>query len=86
MGGAVVPTFTRSAAICTALWAVALSWLILGRVDEDPEVYRVLLCMAIASTVVAAIDRHAVQLAEIAALSYRAGTAASQREAKGAED
>lgn len=75
-----MPLFTRSALVCAALWVVSLSWLLTGQGGAHPEVYRLLLAMAIGSTVVAAFDRHSAQLAEIAALSYRAGTAASRRE------
>lgn len=77
-----MPKLTGSAAVCAALWIVSLSWLLIGQASEHPEVHRALLAVAIASTVIAAVDRHAAQLAEIAALSYRAGTAASRREAR----
>lgn len=74
-----MPLFTRSALVCAALWIVSFSWLLTGQADSHLAVYRTMLAMAIAATVVAAFDRHAAQLAEIAALSYRAGTAASLR-------
>lgn len=80
--GVSLPRPTGSVAVCAALWVVALSWLIFDQAGEHREVYRLMLATAIASTVVAAVDRHARQLAEIAALSYRAGTAATLRESR----
>lgn len=85
MGGLVL-RLTGSTAVCAALWIVSLSWLLIGQATLRPGAHRIMLAAAVASTVVAAVDRHARQLAEVSALSYRAGSAAARREALVAAD
>lgn len=73
---------TRSAVIAATLWIVSVLWVIADQSGEHPDAHRLLLASALGSTIVAAADRHARQLAEVAALSYRAGAAARVRESR----
>lgn len=73
-----MPKLTGPAVASAVLWIASLSLLLTGQAGAHPETYRLLLATAISSTVFAAIDHHRRELAEVAALSYRAG-AASRR-------
>lgn len=66
---------TRSATITLAAWIAALLFVFSGQATAHPEVHRLLLALAISSSVLATADRHAAQLAAVAAVSYRAGAA-----------
>jgi hypothetical protein len=73
---------TRSAAICAALWLTSIVWIVAGQGSAHPDAHRLILASALGATIIAAADRHARQLSEVAALSYRAGAAARDRESR----
>lgn len=73
---------TRSAAIAAALWLVSVLWVVTGQGATHPDAHRLVLAATLGATIVAAADRHALQLAEVAALSYRAGAASRDRESR----
>lgn len=65
---------TRSTVVAAALWVAASAWLFSSS-GGPGDVDRLLLAGAITSTVVAAIDRGAAQLREVARISWAAGAA-----------
>lgn len=71
---------TGSAIVSVVLWIASVGCLLVGQAGAHPNGYRFLLSIAVGATAIAAVDRHRAQLAEIAAISYRAGTAAGRRE------
>lgn len=74
-----VPAFHKSASAAAVLWSLAILWLLSGQAATHPEVHRLLLALAISSSIIVAADRHAAQLAAVAAVSYRAGAAERDR-------
>lgn len=74
-----MPVLARSAALAASFWIAAITYLLLGQAATHPEVHRLLLALAISSSIVVAADRHAAQLREVAVLSFRAGAARRDR-------